>query len=230
MTLTQYDPIAKSFDLYAEASQDKEKATSDEVGAALDGENIPKVPDHYFMQGNGRLPRIRSSAVNDAVPKKLEELIEMTDESLVGEVAKAKSTDNFDEAVEKLKVFAPVIDYENPQVPQDHGEYQQIAHALAEKNLGALGQYAVANAPEGWEGTFAEASKGPGSEAFVNHVGTLLAEEKVESMKEALSKPGKTADYVTRSTTQTIMGIEDPQQRAVMTAQLYLDKLKLKAK
>ena len=142
MELTQYDPIAKAFDLYAEASQDPAKATSDEIGAALDGEQIPNFPEHYFAQGRGRLKGDRVAAVADAVPKKLEELVEVTDEGLIGEVAKAKSTDNFDEALNKLKVLIPVIDYENPEVPHNHGEYAQLARAISEKNTGILGQFA----------------------------------------------------------------------------------------
>ena len=224
MTLTQYDPIAKAFDLFYEASQDSEKATSDEIGAALNGENIYGLPENHFTQGRGTLKRERVAFVADAVPKKLEELVGITDEALIGKVAKAKSTDNFDEALGKLKVLAPVSDYEKPQVTQDHDEYRKLARGLTEKDTNILGQFATNYAPEGWERSFAEASRGPGSEVFLTHFGTILANE---SMKEALSGAGKTKDYLARSTTQTLMGVEKPEDRAFMTAKLYLDKLDL---
>ena len=226
---TNYGNLAEGFFTYEKATRDRAYLEGEEIGNRLNSERIEGLPETYFTEGDGTEYRIRDTAVKEAFRHNLEELVSLNNNELIGNVAKYAVTTNTENTFGKLKTTKPVMDYTDREVSKTHLELVQI-HQLNNSDdpnkYNGLAQFVIQVTPDNWKDTISAAiTYGSDKEELLDFMGNNLEGIKTEKLKDLFSNEesfntAKLTDYIT----QSLISIEDENQKAVATANLYLNR------
>lgn len=247
INLDQYKKFVDNFELYQKASSNNETLMSDEIGQALDSEEIKNpdgidlLPNNFFTNGGGKETDIRKAAVADAIPKKLENIVNLTNDELIGEVAgRAVSSYNINEKLKEIEYMSPYKDFEDKKVVQSHIELSKYAILLASQDPNKYQNMAQiimgGHVPKGWQGTIERVISNPMTgQDTLNYMFTVLKQAKQEEFKAVVNKgeDNKLNSYASKALAETIK-TRIPKQdergspfQALFTSQLYKGSAKL---